>query len=187
MLAGQVVDERGAGVLDAEVHVSTRGGARWIGRCRSTADGSFRIEGLPDEDLIIGAQRFEPLAGPGGEVVRLLPSAEIDVRPWTTDLRIVLPTAGVIEGRVLAADGTALVGGAVEAFDAEGKVVGTAGGRDGNFVLLVPAGATVRLVGYRQTLENGRFRRVEMPGEEAVVEGVHAGARGVVVRFARRP
>ncbi len=187
VLAGLVVDAAGAGVPDAEVHVTGTEREHRLGRCRTAQDGSFRIEGLPDDLLRIRAQRYEPLEGPGGEVVRLLASAVVEVRPWTTDMRIVLPPAGVIDGRILAADGTALVGGCVEAFDAEGKVVGNAGGRDGNFLLLVPAGATVRLVGYRRTLENGRFRRVEMPGEEAVVEGVRAGARDVIVRFAKRP
>jgi len=188
VLAGLVVDADGAGVGNAEVDVTGPDSLRWIGRCRSADDGSFRIEGLPDELVKIGAQRFEPLERPGGEVVRYLPSADVEVRPWTTDLRILLPTAGVIEGRILASDGAALVGGCVEAFDADGRVVGDAPGREGRFQLLVPAGATVRLVGYRRTLsETGRFQRVPMPGEEAVVEGVRAGARDVVVRFARRP
>jgi hypothetical protein len=111
-----------------------------------------------------------------------------EVRPWTTDLRIVLPKAGVIEGRILASDGSALVGGCVEAFDAEGNSVAQASGRDGNFRLLVPVDATVRLVGFRQTLTAaGRFERVLTPNEEAIVPDVRAGARDVVVRFAKRP
>jgi protocatechuate 3,4-dioxygenase beta subunit len=187
-LAGVVVDERAIPVEDAEVHVAKLDSPRWIGRSRTAGDGSFRIEGLPDETLRIGAQRFEPLENERGELVRLLPSAETEVQPFTTDLRIVLPRGSTIEGRILAADGTALIGGCVEAFDSAGRSVAQAFGRDGDFKLLVPAGATVRLVGFRQTLdETGRFRRVPMPGEEAVVEGVTAGARDVIVRFAKIP
>lgn len=188
VIAGQVVDSDGGGVPDAEVRVAGPDGPRSSWRGRTKADGSFRIEGLPDEELRVDAQRYDPLETPGGETVWLLASAVVEVRPWTTDLRLTLPPADVIEGRVLDVDGASLVGGCVEAFDADGRVLGQAAARDGAFRLLVPRGAVVRLVGFRRSLGgDGRFTRVPMPGESAVVEGVRGGARDVVVRFVREP
>ena len=186
-IEGLVADAAGLPVEGAEVHVTGPEDPRWIGRATTGADGRFRIESLPDLELEVGAERHDPIERDDGELLWKLGAPPLRVRPGSRDLVLVLRDAQTIEGRVLGVDGLAPAGAGVEAFDDGGQTIAASHVNDGRFRLRVPQGAVVRLVGFRQRLEKGRFVRVPTPGERAVVERVEAGARDVVVRFEKVP
>jgi hypothetical protein len=96
-----------------------------LGRVHAEADGSFRVEDLPDRAFHVVA-RVESLGGPGGRLVETSRAALRDVRPGAEDLVLVLPPpAGAdaqqavkLDVRILDdATARALAGSKAEMFD----------------------------------------------------------------------
>ncbi|HUH00726.1 MAG TPA: sigma-70 family RNA polymerase sigma factor [Kofleriaceae bacterium] len=110
-IAGTVVDEKGAPLAEAMVavepvftgvlHEHATWGVRGDQYAISDPSGGFRFGGLPAGDYRVRAAR------PGGSEAALWSSAGVVAATGRTDLRVIVPADGRIEGRVLFEDGSA--------------------------------------------------------------------------------
>jgi protocatechuate 3,4-dioxygenase beta subunit len=111
-ISGKVVDAEGNAIRNARVLASNEGGEASSGFARTSADGTFVLEGLLAGTYRINAQSFD------GKLAR----AELKgVAGGATDLLITLPKALEIRGKVVGPDGGVPKGmGFILASDASG-------------------------------------------------------------------
>jgi hypothetical protein len=121
-----------------ERHPAVRG-LVLLGLVHAEADGSFRVDDLPDRACHVVA-RAESFAGPGGRIAETSRAEARDVPPGTDDLALVLPPrAGADEKPSVAfevrivddATGRALAGARVELVDGSSSALHGAGAGDG--------------------------------------------------------
>lgn len=151
-----------------------------LGRAHSEADGSFRVDDLPDRPCHVVA-RVEALDGPGGRTTESSRAALSEVRPDAEGLVLVLPprseaqpvAAGSLDVRVVEdATGRPLAGAVAELFDGTTILYGVAAGEGRVRFDAVPRGEWTLRAG------SGRFGR-------AIVAGLRAEGGEREVRVAR--
>jgi hypothetical protein len=107
IVRGTVVDSSGGGVSGASIHASMRpqGGRHPGGPGEVTTDaaGAFELKGLSPGRAEIGA--YHPSYAPADSV-----AVEVDPAKAVTDVRVVLPRGGRIEGSVRNRDGSGRAG-----------------------------------------------------------------------------
>jgi hypothetical protein len=147
IVRGTVVDASGSAVSGATIDASMggRGGMR-SGDVTTDASGAFELKGMPPGEVQLGARH------PNWAMSERV-AVEVDLARPVTDVRLVLPAGGRIEGSVRKRDGSGRAGFSVSAMPSPGArivmtpsaIASTTTADDGTFVLQhVPAGqATV--------------------------------------------
>jgi RNA polymerase sigma-70 factor (ECF subfamily) len=151
-----------------------------LGRAHAEADGSFRVDDLPDRPCHVVA-RVEAMDGTGGRLTESARASLSEVRPGAEDLVLVLPPSSEsrdaagkpLDVRVLDdATGRPLAGAGVELFDGTTILYGVPAGEGRVRFDAVPRGEWTLRAG------SARFGR-------AIVSGVRAESGEREVRVAR--
>jgi protocatechuate 3,4-dioxygenase beta subunit len=151
-----------------------------LGRAHAEADGSFRVDDLPERRCHVVA-RVESMDGPGGRLTESARAALSEVRPGAEDLVLVLPPSSEsrdaagkpLDVRVLDdATGRPLAGAVAELFDGTIILYGAPAGEGRVRFDAVPSGEWTLRAG------SARFGR-------AIVTGVRADGDERVVRVAK--
>ena len=175
-LAGFIVDERDEPVAGATMMLRPESplDGKGPGWC-TEADGSFTFEGLRPGSYTIQVWPPRPTSAESldGSPAPILSGVTLPgVDSGSGDLRIVLPPALSVTGRVVDLTGEPTVGAGVAAFDAEGKrLAASRTDAEGRFSLNLSPGAAITLRAGFGPPDSGR--------PYAIRPGVQAGDRDV--------
>jgi hypothetical protein len=176
-IAGRVVDPVGLGVDGAVVAIFAPGSAASIDGTRSSADGSFQLNGLDAEVYDVEA-RFREEVGPPDDRHHLVDARATKVAAGTTDLVLELHRAAEIVGRVSGLDGDPEHHPFVLAVGDDGRrIAGEHLQPHGRFVLRVPANEYVELRAWADAPDS-ITRGPSSSDPDHPPQAVRAGVRG---------
>lgn len=176
-IEGRVLDPDGRGVSGAEVFARPADPLRGPGvLTRTGTGGHFRFEGLEPGGYVLAAHARYGDDDSATERPRLCSQRREGVAAGGEPVKIVLPRAAAVTGRVLDAAGRPVAGAEVRALDAAGGWLTRAlCDGSGGFALDVPVGERVDLLALGRSEAGPAFARLD---------GVAAGREGLTLQLA---